>query len=709
MGRQEEVSITVDVSKDEKSAVGGAKNPEKASPQFDFVGTVSKIVTGIPLTALLFVAIFGIAPAFYVVYVVVLTLFCLLGPLLQVRNWLGVDHEAESYSMLLRLEFGKNHFFRKYVKTLDKLPKVKHDKEYDGPLKRLVKAQIKTVKALITGGSQFIETKDTMSLGSVVVSTVFFLAYFAQFAALGFKIERVNSKIHDALAIILPLLLSEELAVGMSEVLLWARWTKVSKMISDRFKIQYRHEGSDDDDEYSDSSDESDDDDAYEDEEEEASDEEEDEEAAAEARKAEKAREFEGKTPAEIKAIMDAKREERQRAKEEFNAKVGNQCLTAGVGATDMTGAASFLASLWTLLFLFQGYVVDGWADFSPAKQELMATLYWFCVIYSFAVVLFCYLPFFNASSDKQKKEYDSVAASCASYLYLDHLGQMQDHIVATLTKGQAEVRLGETRAAMVRLRKHAVQQIDDSDLVSYALFILALSTYNFFEGEVDDDEEAERVLDPIDEATSFHWSTEMGEEWDGEPVDEYFPSFLLKPKSLDEDDDEDNEKKTHEDDSLLPPPPPEMTLFSVPVMGFTTLKECLIERGLTDFKAIHTNAIVQDKNIYMHNDLMAVGLEIKVMTGYTVCIYIMAARRAEFGDGPIYATVSDKLKPVIFLRPRQTQKRKMKFVKVSEKDQLRAFATCSLALDPNDAEQTFELDVSVAHQVSEAAHRDDE
>ncbi|KAF0693296.1 hypothetical protein As57867_015667, partial [Aphanomyces stellatus] len=206
MGRQEEVSITVDASKDEKDAVGGAKNPEKAALQFDFVGTVSKIVTGIPLTALLFVAIFGLAPAFYVVYVVFLTLFCLLGLLLP--------------------------------------------------------------------------------LG---------------------------------------------------------------------------------------------------------------------------------------------------------------------------------------------------------------------CVLYSFAVVLSCYLPFFNASSDKQKKEYDFVAASCASYLYLDNLGKMQDHIVATLTKGQAEVRLGETRAAMVRLRKHAVQQI-----------------------------------------------------------------------------------------------------------------------GLTDFKAIHTNAIVQDKNIYMHNDLMAVGLEIKVMTGYT-------------------------------------------------------------------------------------------
>ncbi|CAK4113059.1 unnamed protein product [Aphanomyces euteiches] len=674
-------SITIDMNKEKE------EKPKQA-PQFDFFGTITSLAVGLPLAIVIVIA-FALTPAVYAVYFISLVLFCIIAPLLQARSWLGAAHEWESFALLLRLKFTESAFFRKHVKTLDKIAKVENERDYDAPMKRLVKAQLKAVKDLITGGSQFIEVKDTMSLGSVVVSTIFFLIYFLRFALLKFEIGDVNSKLHDALAIILPLLLSEELAAGMSVVLLWTKWTKVSKMISDRFKVQYYDE--DDDDEYSDSEEE------YEEEDEENSEEEGEDDEARSPSVAEGASELENDEPlhdgqhnssavqvAKTPEQLAADKKKRQEAKEEFNDMVSEQCHTAGVGAVDMTGAASFFTALWTLLFLFQGYVVDNYGNFESGRKELMTDLYWACVIYSFFVVLFCYLPFFNSSSDKQKKEYESVAASCSSYLLMDHLGRIQDKIVEKLINDD-ENRLGETYPAMMRLRKHAVQQLEDSDLISYVLYIVALSTYNFFVGGADDADE--RVLEPINEISSFHWSTEMGEKSDGEPVDDVFPSFLLKPKPPARPDN-DNEE---EDDS--PEPPAEMTLFSIPVMGFTTLKQCLIERSLTDFKAIHTNAIVQDKDIYMHNDLMAVGLEVKVMTGYTVCIYIMAGSGSEFGHGPIYATVSDKLKPVISLRPRYEQKRKMKFTKVSEKDQLRALATCTLAIDPKDAEQGFELE----------------
>ncbi|KAF0711384.1 hypothetical protein As57867_005287, partial [Aphanomyces stellatus] len=114
--------------------------------------------------------------------------------------WLGVDHEL---------------FYRTHAEALDKLAgndtttTTKLTKrEIDALLQKIVQAQNDAVQEQIERGEKIIETKDTMSLSSVVVATVFFGAYCLYYwPDKGHSNGDVNSKFLGGLPIVLSMLL----------------------------------------------------------------------------------------------------------------------------------------------------------------------------------------------------------------------------------------------------------------------------------------------------------------------------------------------------------------------------------------------------------------------------------------------------------------------------------------------------------------------
>ncbi|KAF0684450.1 Aste57867_23546 [Aphanomyces stellatus] len=544
------------------------------------------------------------------------------------RKDLSWKHEQRFIALVRAMQFREANFYLTHVKRFDELVAATTEHEMDKPLRALVKAQIEGVSKLIDGGKTFIAVKDTMSLGSVVVSTVFFVAYWFYFWHQGFVIGNVNSKVHDALAIVLPLLLTEELAVGLSQGLLWCHWLLYTRT----------HDV----------------------------------------------------TAIHTRPSTSPHRATLQTQKMVFDRRVSHQCLGVGVGAKDMTGLSALIASLWTFCFLIQGYIAEV-QHIQPANAWMTPT-YWFIVVYSGGLVTFCYLPFFIQSSEAQKEVFESVATSCESYLLLQHLSQLQDQI-ATLLTHDHQLPSAVAYPAIRRLRQQVAHQLDTDALVSYALYIMALSTYNFFTGQVGDvaldtltlgssDREpnhAATALDPINQRMSYYWGASLGEVVAGGAVDGAFPTFSLRVPP-----------PTDEADAIIPD---EMTLTSMPVLGHQTFHDLLIQRNLTSMSAIFDNPLVQEKKIYMppHDDtLVAIGLEVKIMEHYTVSIYMVAERGATFGRGRVYVTAA-ALSSMVRLKPHVVSETLMVFVEVAEEDQLRAFATCTLeVVDPRYVAKPF-------------------
>ncbi|CAK4067384.1 unnamed protein product [Aphanomyces euteiches] len=436
----------------------------------------------------------------------------------------------------------------------------------------------------------FIEVKDTMTLSSVVVSTLFYAAYFIYFWQHQFVLGSVNSKVYDALAIILPFLLQEELTVSLSQVLLWTKWI-TANLDFDNLLVQWMFRwipcvNPDDNLDESDSQDES------------------------------------PKPPSKdqiekAKAVL-------RRHKLEFDNRVNHLCSGIGVGAIDMNGPVTFITSIWTLFFLIQGYIVENFGDADNsnhlfksvvAERHAMAWVYWALDIYSGVLILFCFFPFFCKSSEQQKEEFESVASSCETYLFIKHMTTLKDRTIAVLTnKGKLDVTVAYP--AVRQLRQQAIHQLGTNDVISYALYVLALHTYNFFTGEVDGvamedlkkgtaKSKIQSQLMPIHQEESYYWNASLGDIVECGNVDDALPTFLLRVPT-----DGDGHKAT---------PPLEMTLFSIPMMGVQTFEDVLTERKVTDMGSIYANQLVQEKKIFLCQDrsqaeLVCIGVEVKIM-----------------------------------------------------------------------------------------------
>ncbi|CAK4080351.1 unnamed protein product [Aphanomyces euteiches] len=612
----------------------------------------------------------------------------IIGTISLFREWLGWKHEMAWLRLVFMCKYHEAEFYRANAKRFDALV----TPSTEGVIKtveELVEAQAETVSQFVEGGESFINTKGGMALSSVVVSAMFYAAYLVYFWHQEFDIGQVNSKVHDALAIILPWLLQEELEVALSQVMLSGKWITANFDLDSMTMSWILTWMSWQEDQI-----------------------------------------------AQVKAVLS-------KYKLEFDNRVNQLCLSVGIGAIDMKGASTFITSLWTLILFIQSYIADSIAGvdnsnnlFVSIDNEIrtMEWLYWFFVYYSGALVLFCFLPFFTMNRKEQKKAYESVAASCKMYLMIKNLSNLQDSTTAVLTNEAANLQNQPTALVnnegvnddrdhdqspfrenvavaypiIRRLRQQASHQLETNDIISYTLYVLALYTYDFFRGEVDgvairelknqnqggkrvipvesnqpeekredpiesnEPEPKKSPLKPINQVMSYFWNSTIGEVVDEGKVDDAIPSFLLRVPS------------DNIEDYVAPPM--NMTLFSVPVMGIRTFEDVLTERKITNMASIYRNQLVQAKKIYLcqaeaHTSLLCIGLEVKIMENYIVSIYIVAEEGAKFGHGPVYVSATSLQSELqLFTRPNDGS---IGFSEVFEDDQLRAFASCTLDIDP--------------------------
>ncbi|CAK4621261.1 unnamed protein product [Aphanomyces euteiches] len=121
-------------------------------------------------------------------------------------------------------------------------------------------------------------------------------------------------------------------------------------------------------------------------------------------------------------------------------------------------------------------------------------------------------------------------------------------------------------------------------------------------------------------------------------------------------------------------------------MMGVQTFEDVFTERKVTDMGSIYANQLVQEKKIFLCQDrsqaeLVCIGVEVKVMEAYPVSIYIAAEQSARFGRGCVYV-VANSLESDIQLTTK-TSANPLGFKEVADEDELRAFAMCTLDIDP--------------------------
>ncbi|KAF0684470.1 Aste57867_23566 [Aphanomyces stellatus] len=564
--------------------------------------------------------------------------------------WLGWHHEVTILGMLLRMEFRRAEFYRTHAKALDKLAGKSStgcsplkEREKDKLLKEIVQAQIDAVAEQIKSGEDIIKTKDTMSLSSVVVATVFFAAYLVYFWNKDWVTGDVNSKVFDALAIVLPWMLKEEMAIGLSQVLLWYKWTPFPIDMS-FFRCVFKHH---------------------------------------------------------------------KRRGGVFEAQMNKLCKSVGVGAPDMAGFTEFICSLWTLFFLIQGYTVERYSGDGDVKGELanhiwLTNVYWWIHNYSALMVLYCYFPFVCAIYKAEMKDLESVGATCRTYLFLKRMGKTQTYL---RTHDQSETTTPTAAPLdkfhlLRRLRFHTLLQVSDDALISHTLYVVALSTFDYTTGQVngqtignlapptDDGEDAPiETWSPIVKSQDQQFWARHIESADGpDQLANEFPVFLLRLPKLNGEYVESTE--------------PCMTLLSMPVMDTymtaamtetVTLGDVLVERNITSMDVIFNCSIVQEKKIYFapkHKHLTCIALEVQLMKNYTVTIFIAAEVGAAFGTGSVYVQAKESPSYVRLHNPSPTVTGDVAFVQVVDEDELRAFASCSLNIDPASRRELMHRDL---------------
>ncbi|KAF0683900.1 Aste57867_24085 [Aphanomyces stellatus] len=215
----------------------------------------------------------------------------------------------------------------------------------------------------------------------------------------GFVLGRVHSKAHDALAIVLPVLLTDAVAVALAQVLLWnQRCLSMLCAWSPRCCT--------------------------------------------------------------CVALLPSAAEANH-----FKQQLEAQCALVGMGAPDFRGAAIFITSIWTLLSLFQGYVVDrlgsdGDEHGNHPRHHWLVVGYSFILAYSAAMVVLCYLPFICHMRHVAKL--DVVASTCGSLLFAQLL---VDAHVTILLHNRTTLDI-----VVRRLHDHALAAMDDDMVLSHVL-----------------------------------------------------------------------------------------------------------------------------------------------------------------------------------------------------------------------------------------------
>ncbi|CAK4520048.1 unnamed protein product [Aphanomyces euteiches] len=136
--------------------------------------------------------------------------------------------EYEALKLFLRLEWEACLDYRVRQPRIDELVSTDDKEHKKRILHQLVMTVLDNIRSDVDGSKRFKEVTGTISLGSVVVgATLYTLFVFFTFVKTQMEFQEMNTRFFDGLAIILPFLLAEELAVFLARVTLVIKWFSV--------------------------------------------------------------------------------------------------------------------------------------------------------------------------------------------------------------------------------------------------------------------------------------------------------------------------------------------------------------------------------------------------------------------------------------------------------------------------------------------------
>ncbi|KDO28021.1 hypothetical protein SPRG_20183 [Saprolegnia parasitica CBS 223.65] len=513
-----------------------------------------------------------------------------------------IRFEYTAYKMFLHLEVEEAMQFRVRAPRIRAL--VAHDATREAKQKLmsvLVSTEINAIQANIAGSINYTEQCARISLGSVVVAAlIYVVAASDQFFTTHLDFANMNTKTFDALAIILPYLLNEELSVMLSRMTLVISWFGI-----------FRHENS-------------------------------------------IMHFFEHKFLATDTRVEHATRTEVVNNAEKM-------CKDIGVGAVDMSSVASLLTAVWTINFLYQSYYVDTkGSGGAPGPAGLADTMFWGMVLYSFTIIILSYLPFSSwvGGVPVQDEKYQAMLSSCRSFLLMDRLSVLQLHISDAVRDAQhhaSETLVSHEEKRLIRqLRGEIIKHLDASSFVSYVLYSVSLAVVRLGEERI---EKLDKI-EPLRARVTYKYCSKLLIPLEKFEETEVAMAALVQAgvKTCDSGDDEETLRASEagglinlynaRDGAVI------SSLFEFEVLD-TKVQHAFMDKGVVSLSSLIENPLVRDAQVYWNPQLnhVVLGLEIKVMEDYTAknahdrivfaSLYLAAnttrESKYEIGHGGIY------------------------------------------------------------------------
>ncbi|RHY69598.1 hypothetical protein DYB26_007190 [Aphanomyces astaci] len=388
------------------------------------------ILTGPGYTLFITVANWALASSIFVMYAVLVgfgsAVYCsavvtgvLPRPVL--RSWKALFKlEWEALKLFLRLEWEACLDYRVRQPRIDELETKKR------VLAQVVDTVLDNIRADVAGSMRYKDLSSAVSLGSVVVCGTLYVLFVAfTFIGTNMDFTQMNTKNFDGLAIILPFLLAEELAVFLARVTLVIKWFSV--FLHDNAVVQMLVDDNE---------------------------------------------------PQEKASLSEFINDARTMCK---SIGVGAWDMTGIASAMTAVWTIFFLYQSYYVDLKSQGL--------EPGPPGLADTMFWSMVLYSVTIITLCALPFtswFGGAVADDK--YTAMLKSCQTFMMMNRLSTVQQEVSLALRKEIARQRgvpvgqhvSSEEKRVLRSFRAGILKTLDKADFVSFFLYTICMALVDF-------------------------------------------------------------------------------------------------------------------------------------------------------------------------------------------------------------------------------------
>ncbi|RHY30046.1 hypothetical protein DYB32_004661 [Aphanomyces invadans] len=344
------------------------------------------------------------------------------------RSWKAVFKlEWEALKLFLRLEWEACLDYRVRQPRIDELVTSTDKETKKRVLAQIVDTVLDNIRADVAGSMRYKDMSSSVSLGSVIVcGTLYVLFLSFTFVGTNMDFTQMNTKNFDGLAIILPFLLAEELAVFLARVTLVIKWFSV--FLHDNAVVQMVVDDS---------------------------------------------------GPNDKTSLTEFVNDARTMCK---SIGVGAWDMTGIASAMTAVWTIFFLYQSYYVDMKSQGM--------EPGPPGLANTMFWTMVLYSVAIITLCALPFTSwfGGAVQSDEKYMAMLKSCQAFMMMYRLSNVQQEVSVAIRKEIARQRgvpVGqhvstEEKRLLRSFRAGILKTLDKTDFVSYLLYTICMALVDF-------------------------------------------------------------------------------------------------------------------------------------------------------------------------------------------------------------------------------------